>query len=373
MSVPSELATAISNAEAAFGLPHGILTAIWRWESGSSYPNPYVNSIGCGGLFGLCQGGSASGIDLFDPSTTVAQANRAAQTLKGLIDANGGNLQAALNQYDGGSASETSFILQSVGGATAAVVSAAQSAFNAIFGSSVTITQPFGCTSDTAETPSSSCPSGFTHLGVDYAVPSGTQLPSLVSGQVVQAGWSDEGYGIHVVVQTVDSLGRTIDVLYGHMQSLGVSVGQQVTQGQILGLSNNTGNSTGPHVHVGEQVNGTWVDPTALIQSVLGGSSSPSSGQGSTIDASMTAGLGSDLQALSRIGTSLAAIASFIGETLNATKSVFTDLGRLGAWLASGPHWAEIGLLTFGGLLAVAGAGALFGVSFKRDYQEEAA
>ena len=54
---------------------------------------------------------------------------------------------------------------------------------------------------------------------------------------------------------------------YAHATSIIVSVGQEVTQGQVLGYVGTTGNSTGYHLHIGIQKNGSWVDPYPLLYS----------------------------------------------------------------------------------------------------------
>ncbi|MEZ3443545.1 MAG: peptidoglycan DD-metalloendopeptidase family protein [Lachnospiraceae bacterium] len=83
------------------------------------------------------------------------------------------------------------------------------------------------------------------HDGVDIAIPTGTRLYSAVTGQVVKAYYSDSG-GNMVTVRTESGW----EVTYMHMDSLAVSAGQTVFKGQFVGCSGNTGNSTGPHLHI---------------------------------------------------------------------------------------------------------------------------
>ena len=92
MSAPADLQAATSAAEAQYGLPSGILLGIWAIESGSTYPNPAVNSSGYGGLFGTT---------LWNGSTQD-QANYAASILAGLIKQCNGDVGCALSKYSGG-------------------------------------------------------------------------------------------------------------------------------------------------------------------------------------------------------------------------------------------------------------------------------
>ena len=90
---PPILETAIESAAAQYQIPDGvnILTGIWRIESGSTYPNPYVNSIGYGGLFGTKDWNGPPG----------EQANLAASILARLYRQYG-NMSEALYHYSGG-------------------------------------------------------------------------------------------------------------------------------------------------------------------------------------------------------------------------------------------------------------------------------
>jgi hypothetical protein len=76
-----------------------------------------------------------------------------------------------------------------------------------------------------------------------------------------QSGSGERSYGLYVVIE--HSGGKS--TLYAHMSQILVKVGDQVTKGQIIGLSGNTGFSTGPHLHFELRVNGNHVDPSAYV------------------------------------------------------------------------------------------------------------
>jgi murein DD-endopeptidase MepM/ murein hydrolase activator NlpD len=95
------------------------------------------------------------------------------------------------------------------------------------------------------------------HQGLDFGAPEGTPVQSTMSGKVVYAGWNDQGYGNLVIVQNGDR-----QTYYGHLSEITVENGQELESGTIIGLSGNTGNSTGPHLHYEVRVNNTPVDPT---------------------------------------------------------------------------------------------------------------
>src|SRR4051794_10463863 len=94
------------------------------------------------------------------------------------------------------------------------------------------------------------------HPGIDIAVPTGTPIRAAASGRVAIAGWVG-GYGNYTCIQHSASLSSC----YGHQSAIHVSVGQQVSQGQVIGLSGSTGNSTGPHLHFEVRINGSVVNP----------------------------------------------------------------------------------------------------------------
>jgi murein DD-endopeptidase MepM/ murein hydrolase activator NlpD len=101
---------------------------------------------------------------------------------------------------------------------------------------------------------------GRMHEGVDIAVGEGTPVHAAAAGTVIYAGWMG-GYGNLVVVDH----GNGLSTAYAHNSSLSVSVGQSVAAGELVSYSGNTGNSTGPHVHLEVRVNGSAVDPLGYL------------------------------------------------------------------------------------------------------------
>jgi murein DD-endopeptidase MepM/ murein hydrolase activator NlpD len=104
---------------------------------------------------------------------------------------------------------------------------------------------------------------GRLHAGVDIAVPSGTPIRAAAAGTVAftQPESSSGGYGNYTCIQH----GGGISTCYAHQSSFGVSSGQSVSQGQVIGSSGCTGHCLGPHVHFEVRVNGAPVDPLGYL------------------------------------------------------------------------------------------------------------
>jgi murein DD-endopeptidase MepM/ murein hydrolase activator NlpD len=94
------------------------------------------------------------------------------------------------------------------------------------------------------------------HPGIDIGVPAGTPIRAADSGRVVIAGWTG-GYGNYTCIQHTASLSSC----YGHQSVIKVSVGQNVSQGQIIGLSGCTGLCFGDHLHFEVRINGAVTNP----------------------------------------------------------------------------------------------------------------
>lgn len=109
------------------------------------------------------------------------------------------------------------------------------------------------------------------HNGTDFAVVGGTPLYA-PDGGVVTLGNDPPGYGHYVEIDVPDGP-HAGQWLLAHMQSFAVSDGQTVSEGQLLGYSDNTGFSTGPHLHLGFRPLGYdrndgmygWVDPLPYL------------------------------------------------------------------------------------------------------------
>ena len=102
---------------------------------------------------------------------------------------------------------------------------------------------------------------GRLHAGEDFAIPIGTNLVSMSTGTIVFAG-QESGYGTIVKIRYWDG---TVS-FYGHMSRVGVTAGDRVEPGEVVGQSGNTGESTGPHLHLELHPDGTAaIDPLSWL------------------------------------------------------------------------------------------------------------
>jgi murein DD-endopeptidase MepM/ murein hydrolase activator NlpD len=101
---------------------------------------------------------------------------------------------------------------------------------------------------------------GRLHAGIDIAAPSGMPIGAAIAGTVIYSSWQS-GYGNVVII----SHGGGLSTLYGHQSRLGVSLGQVVGQGQIIGYVGSTGHSTGPHVHFETRYGGVARNPRGCL------------------------------------------------------------------------------------------------------------
>jgi len=122
------------------------------------------------------------------------------------------------------------------------------------------ISQGFGCTDYPLEPYDPSCPQKHFHAGIDIAGPFGASIYAADTG-IVSLGYDQYGYGNYIVL----THGNGYSSLYGHLSGYNVSDGQTVARGQVIAFEGSTGNSSGPHLHFGVMLNGSWVNPCAYL------------------------------------------------------------------------------------------------------------
>jgi murein DD-endopeptidase MepM/ murein hydrolase activator NlpD len=98
------------------------------------------------------------------------------------------------------------------------------------------------------------------HPGIDIGVPAGTPIHAAAAGKIIWAGWLG-GYGNLTVIDH----GRGMATAYGHQSSIGVAVGQRVSQGQYIGNVGCTGYCFGDHLHFEVRINGSPVNPVGYL------------------------------------------------------------------------------------------------------------
>lgn len=98
------------------------------------------------------------------------------------------------------------------------------------------------------------------HLGTDIAASAGTPVAAALSGQVCRTGYS-AGRGNYIVIRH----GNGIQTLYQHLECGFVRAGEVIASGQLIALSGQTGQVTGPHLHIEVLVDGICVNPACAL------------------------------------------------------------------------------------------------------------
>jgi len=99
------------------------------------------------------------------------------------------------------------------------------------------------------------------HLGIDFRAAIGDKVPAANAGKIVFSG--DLFYTGWTVI--IDH-GLDIFTVYGHLSKTLVSDGDIVKKGDLIGLSGNTGRTSGPHLHWGTKIQGQYIDGQVLIE-----------------------------------------------------------------------------------------------------------
>lgn len=94
------------------------------------------------------------------------------------------------------------------------------------------------------------------HTGIDYGCPIATPILASAGGTVMFAGWDSTGFGWCVIIRHGDQC----STLYAHLSLImrKIYAGTEVEQGEEIGFSGSSGNSTGPHLHF--EARRTWND-----------------------------------------------------------------------------------------------------------------
>ncbi|MDR2559394.1 MAG: M23 family metallopeptidase [Oscillospiraceae bacterium] len=103
-----------------------------------------------------------------------------------------------------------------------------------------------------------------THDGIDIRAPLGTPVLSMTNGTVSEV-YADPLWGICVVIDHGDGI---LGCYFGLDKNVMVSVGQEVSSGDVIGAVGNTAEieiAESPHLHFGVKKNGEWTDPLSLF------------------------------------------------------------------------------------------------------------
>ena len=100
------------------------------------------------------------------------------------------------------------------------------------------------------------------HNGVDLAVNTGTQVKAFADGVVDYIGDDPDQYGLYLQISHANG----VKSFYAHCSQLLVSQGQTVKAGDTVALSGDTGNTTGPHLHLELRFNGVRINPIYYIE-----------------------------------------------------------------------------------------------------------
>ncbi len=102
------------------------------------------------------------------------------------------------------------------------------------------------------------------HSGIDLPASVGTPVKAAMNGRVIFAGLKGD-YGNIIQIQHPGNF----ETRYAHLDEISVSVGDNVTAGQVIGKSGDSGNATGPNLHFELRSNGSPIDPTSFKGRVI--------------------------------------------------------------------------------------------------------
>ena len=128
------------------------------------------------------------------------------------------------------------------------------------------------------------------HNGTDIASPVGGDLHSIYAGTVVgirktfsPGQYKKDSYGNYIIIESTLANGDKVRLRYNHLNTVGVVMGDTITQGQLIGLTGITGNAAAkgviPHVHIGAKLKSgsNWVndDPEKYMSTKFDSAGNP--------------------------------------------------------------------------------------------------
>jgi len=103
------------------------------------------------------------------------------------------------------------------------------------------------------------------HKGIDIANNTGTPVKATANGTVIAVGSSGNMGKRIMIYHGTDKNGNTYVTVYAHLSQFKISVGEKVSQGDLIGLMGNTGLSTGSHLHYEVRINAVLVNPRMFL------------------------------------------------------------------------------------------------------------
>lgn len=100
------------------------------------------------------------------------------------------------------------------------------------------------------------------HRGIDMAAPEGTEIRAAADGVVKLSGGNFFYSGNMVILDH----GQSLHTIYAHLKDVNVKEGDEVKQGDVIGIVGKTGRATGPHLHWGASLNNTRFNPKHLLE-----------------------------------------------------------------------------------------------------------
>lgn len=101
----------------------------------------------------------------------------------------------------------------------------------------------------------------FFHPGLDLGAQIGDPIMAIKAGEIIEAGYTRDGYGNTIVIDH----GKGLTSRYAHLSKIEVRVGEEVTTNTEIGKVGITGHTSGPHLHLEVRQNGFALNPLSII------------------------------------------------------------------------------------------------------------